>query len=309
MLGILALLGFLLLAAPPSPAGALPRPAGFVNDFAGVLDETSRAELVRLAAEVERATSAEIAVAVVPSLDGRTVEEYAEALFNAWGVGKKGKDNGVLVLVCPSCREARLEVGYGLEPVIPDGLAGEVLREHMIPHFKTGDYAAGLLAGTGRIAGILTDGAVALSPKAARSLPEPKGRSPLARAGVLTGLGLFLSLFTGLGFAAVGLAFRRKVVFFLVWGALFGGIPLLLLAAGAVPFPYSAIPLGGAAAGFWAGRRWGHKVPVDGKRGKRGWIGFSGGSGGGRGGGWSGGSSSGGFGGGSSGGGGASGRW
>ena len=92
--------------------------------------------------DVEQQTTAEIAVVTVPSLDGMTVEEYASRLFKAWGIGKKGRDNGVLVLVAPTEHKMRIEVGYGLEAVLPDGLAGQIVRTECLPRFKEGDYAA-----------------------------------------------------------------------------------------------------------------------------------------------------------------------
>lgn len=110
-------------------AGALvaqpdfPKPTGRVSDFAGVLDASSQAEIDRLLDDLERTTSSEVAVAVVRSLDGMSVEEYASRLFKAWGIGQAKQDNGVLVLVAPNERDIRIEVGYGLEGVLPDGLA------------------------------------------------------------------------------------------------------------------------------------------------------------------------------------------
>src|SRR2546430_4392626 len=93
-----------------------PSPQGYVTDAAGVLDPSSKAQLESHLAEFERQTSNEIAVATVPSLEGETIETYAVELFKRWGVGKKGKDNGILLLVAPNDRKVRIEVGYGLEP-------------------------------------------------------------------------------------------------------------------------------------------------------------------------------------------------
>ena len=124
-----------LMAPPTAPAAELPKPHGLVTDLAGVLDADGKAGIEALLRETEQNTSAEIALATVPSLDGRTVEDYANALFNEWGVGKRGKDNGVLVLVAPTERKIRIEVGYGLEPVLPDGLLSchKVQRQVVCP--------------------------------------------------------------------------------------------------------------------------------------------------------------------------------
>jgi uncharacterized protein len=133
----------------------LPQPNGRINDFAGVLDEPTRAELAALSAAVDAETTAEIAVATVTSLSGMSVEDYAVKLFAAWGIGKRDKDNGVLVLVAPMARETRIEVGYGLEPILPDGLAGMIVRDQFLPHFREDNYQEGIVAGVQRIAGIV----------------------------------------------------------------------------------------------------------------------------------------------------------
>src|SRR5262249_8266042 len=132
-----------------------PKPQGYVNDFAGVLDASAKAQLAALVRDTEQKTTVEIAVATVSSLDGMTIEEYANKLYHAWGVGKRGKDNGVLLLVSPLDRKVRIEVGYGLEPVLPDGLSGEIIRTALVPEFKNGAFAAGILAGARRIAEIV----------------------------------------------------------------------------------------------------------------------------------------------------------
>jgi uncharacterized protein len=91
----------LVAALGVSVFAAFPKPNGYINDFAGVLDASSRAELNALVRDTEQATTVEIAVATVTSLDGMTIEEYANRLFQEWGIGKKGSDNGVLLLVAP----------------------------------------------------------------------------------------------------------------------------------------------------------------------------------------------------------------
>lgn len=134
---------------------AFPSPQGPINDVAHVLDVATTTELEKLVADVRDKTTAEIAVVTVPSLDGMTVEEYANKLFAAWGIGKKGKDNGVLILVAPTERKIRIEVGYGLEPVLPDGLAGDIIRNEMLPEFRSGSYTTGVLRGTRQVADIV----------------------------------------------------------------------------------------------------------------------------------------------------------
>lgn len=154
--GLPALL-LLLLAAVPVPA-VPDRPQGYVSDFAGILDERVEQEISSFISQTESKTSAEIAVVTVSSLEDKSVEEYAHEIFNAWGIGKKGKDNGVLLLVAPNERKMRIEVGYGLEPILPDGLAGQIIREQFVPAFKSGDFPGGILSGVERITEIISKG-------------------------------------------------------------------------------------------------------------------------------------------------------
>ena len=150
----LVLVGATIVAAALG-AQTLPAPSGAVNDFATVLTDESRRSLTALIEGVERDTTAEIAVATVPSLDSVSVNEYANKLFKAWGVGQQAKDNGVLVLVAPTEREIHIEVGYGLEGVLPDGLAGAIIREEFVPRFREGDFNGGIVRGVTRVADIL----------------------------------------------------------------------------------------------------------------------------------------------------------
>lgn len=121
------------------------KPQGYLSDFAGVADEASRAELERYCAAVEGSTGAQIALVTVPTLHGEPIEDVANTLYRAWGVGRKGSNEGVLLLLVTGERRSRLEVGYGLEPHIPDGFAGSVLRE-MRPALRAGQYGEALLA-------------------------------------------------------------------------------------------------------------------------------------------------------------------
>lgn len=127
-----------------------------MTDLAGVLDAGTRDEVESLARDLERRTTAELAVVTVPSLEGMTIEQYAVTLFKAWGLGKKDKNNGVLLLVAPSERKVRIEVGYGLEATLPDGLCGEIIRQDVVPAFRAGQIAAGIAAGARGIAGVLS---------------------------------------------------------------------------------------------------------------------------------------------------------
>jgi uncharacterized protein len=136
----------------PAAISTLPSPAGRVSDFAGVLDERTRTAMLSLIDEVERRTSAELAVVTVPSTSPEGIDAYALRLFNTWGIGKRARDNGVLLLVAVGDRDVRIEVGIGLESTISDATAGEILDDAVVPRFRDGDMAGGLAAGLAEIA-------------------------------------------------------------------------------------------------------------------------------------------------------------
>ncbi|MFB3828523.1 MAG: YgcG family protein [Bryobacteraceae bacterium] len=128
------------------------QPQGYVSDFAGVIDAGAKAQLERYCAAVERAAGSQIALVTIPSLQGEPIEDVANTIFRAWGVGRKGENNGIMLLLSTGDRRSRLEVGYGLEPYIPDGFAGSILRE-MRPDLRAGDYSAALIAAARTIGG------------------------------------------------------------------------------------------------------------------------------------------------------------
>src|SRR6185295_10666217 len=121
------------------------KPEGFVSDFAGVIDPKSKAALEQYCAAVQSSTGAQVALVTLPSLQGEPVEEVANTIFRAWGVGAKGKNDGIMLLLSVRDRRSRLEVGYGLEGIIPDGLAGSVLDE-MRPALRQQQYGEAMMA-------------------------------------------------------------------------------------------------------------------------------------------------------------------
>ena len=121
------------------------RPQGYLSDFAGVVDAQSRAEIERYCTLVQQRTGAEIALVTVRSLEGEPPEDVANTIFRAWGVGKKGKDEGIMLLLSTADRRSRLEVGYGLEPLLPDGFSGGLLRS-MRPALRENHYGEAMMA-------------------------------------------------------------------------------------------------------------------------------------------------------------------
>ena len=121
------------------------KPQGYVSDFARVIDAGTRDRLENYCGIVERSTGAQIALVTIPSLEGEPIEDVANTIFRAWGVGQKGKDEGIMLLLAIRDRRSRLEVGYGLEPILPDGLDGSILRE-MRPALRQQRYGEAFLA-------------------------------------------------------------------------------------------------------------------------------------------------------------------
>lgn len=148
---------------------------GYVNDFAGVLSPSARDQLTALCAEVDEKAHAQIAVVTIKSLDGQPVEDYAVDLAQGWGVGPKQSNSGILILLAVEDHKYWTTVGYGLEPILPDGKVGGFGRE-AVPYLRQGNYDAALLLMTRRIADVIAkDRSVTLTPSA--SLPPPRTSS------------------------------------------------------------------------------------------------------------------------------------
>lgn len=194
----------LLLVAVVAPLVAqsdLPQPRGYVNDFAGVIGSAEEEQMRRLAESVERATGAQVAVAVVESIDPYgSIEQYAIALAQAWGVGSGEEDNGVLLVLAMAERRVRIEVGYGLEGAITDGTAGAILDEAVLPALREERYGAGLLRGVEAISAEIAEAyQVDLREYGAQEQPRSLSRSRGNSGGVgrIVYLLIFLFFFGG----------------------------------------------------------------------------------------------------------------
>lgn len=141
----LAIVGLLL--ATTAFAVTLPSPTGFVVDQTGKLNQQNIAEMSAIATRLSQGSGPEVAVAVVESISPETIESYGIKLAESWKVGKKGKDNGVILIVARQERKIRIEVGYGLEGVLPDSKAGRIIADVISPKLKSGDWNGGVRAG------------------------------------------------------------------------------------------------------------------------------------------------------------------
>ena len=149
---------FLLTLSGALIAQNFPSPKGYVSDFANVITPETESRIAAIASAIEKATTAEIAVVTVPNLGPYgSIEEYSIELATAWGIGKEGKDNGMLLILALEERKTRIEVGYGLEGAFPDGMTGRIMDKSMVPYFKNNDFSTGFLKAVEGIAGVMED--------------------------------------------------------------------------------------------------------------------------------------------------------
>ena len=196
-----------LLAAGRALALDVPPLAAPVNDHASVLAPEVKTRLNNELLALQQETGAQIAVLTIPSLEGEVLEDYSLRVASSWGLGKKGKDNGVLLLIAIKDRRLRIEVGQGLEGKLTDLLSGRIIRDEIAPAFKLGDYAAGVENGIAAMMRVVRSGEFAPSPQAlafAQRIKEKEDRN------FYWGLGLtFANLVLGIGAA---LTKRRELL-------------------------------------------------------------------------------------------------
>jgi uncharacterized protein len=185
-------------AASPSEV-TIPAPVGFVNDHAGLMNDEDRAKLEAFLAQVKEKTGAEFAVLTVRSSAPLDPADYKVKVFERWGLGKKGENDGLLLLIDVDAHRAVFETGYGLEGVLPDGLESRIVREEMVPRFRANDFPGGITAGVLRAAQrIAADKGVTLEWNGAELRYDerrPRQRLPTWMIALLVAF-FFLSLFT-----------------------------------------------------------------------------------------------------------------
>ncbi len=155
--------------APVYAYYSLGKPGGFVGDYAGVLSTESKTALEEKLSQFEKSTSNEISVVMIKSLQGDTIENFANKLFQEWGIGKKDKDNGILFVAAIDDRQMRIEVGYGLEGSLTDAQSYWILQNVVKPAFKDGDYNKGIGGAVDKIMGAISG---------SETVPSEKPNSP-----------------------------------------------------------------------------------------------------------------------------------
>lgn len=216
----LRLLTFLVLlfsvAAHAEPVKDL-KPTGYVNDFAHVLDANTTTQIEDLCHQIDEKAHAQIALVTINTLDGSDIESYAVDLFHQWGIGSKSTNRGVLILYAIKDHRARIEVGYGLEPILPDGKVGSFQRE-AIPLMRSENYSQALLLVTSRVADVIAaDAGIQLTGSQPRAPTPDSDRQPqggLSLGGiVLIVIVILIVLFTPL----------RTLLFWMLFSNVFGG--------------------------------------------------------------------------------------
>jgi uncharacterized protein len=191
------------------------KPTGYVNDFADVLDTQTKAQIEDLCTQIDQKAHAQIALVTINTLDGSDIESYAVDLFHKWGIGAKGSDHGVLILYAIKDRQARIEVGYGLEPILPDGKVGGFQRE-AIPLMRSGDYSQALFLVTSRVADVIaSDAGVQIT----HAQPRAPTRRPQQEVHISFG-GIVVLIIIFLIILATPL---RSILFWILFSNTFGG--------------------------------------------------------------------------------------
>lgn len=224
------LLLFVGLPWPGLAQQAIPPLAARVTDLTGTLTQEQRQALEHKLANLEQAKGSQIAVLLVPTTQPETIEQYALRVAEHWKLGRKGVDDGVLLLVAKEDRRLRIEVGYGLEGAIPDAVAKRIIEEIILPRFRGGDFAAGIEAGVEALVSLVSGEPLpAPQPPARRALGLFEETLPVAMMFVFVLGGLLRSMLGRLPGATVA----AGVAFFGAWlllGSLIAALVIALIA-------------------------------------------------------------------------------
>jgi uncharacterized protein len=145
--GLTFAVALLVVVASSAWCAEVPALRGRVNDYAKLLPAGASQNLEDRLSRFEKETGHQVAVLTVPSLDGEDIEGFSIRIAESWKIGQKGFDNGVILVVAPKERQLRLEVGYGLEGILPDAIASRIIRDIIVPRFRANDYAGGITSG------------------------------------------------------------------------------------------------------------------------------------------------------------------
>lgn len=218
-LGAAAIAAALLGPAPARGDLAVPKLAARVTDLTGTLDAGQRAGLESRLAAFEAKKGSQIAVLLVPSTQPEAIEQYSIRVVDQWKLGRKGIDDGALLLVAKDDRKLRIEVGRGLEGVVPDAVANRIIAEHITPRFKEGDFYGGINAGVDRMIRVIEG----------EPLPAPKSKPVLESLGQRGGLDAIDTLFGVLFLVVMANLFLGRMLGRVGGAAATGGLAGLLI--------------------------------------------------------------------------------
>ena len=145
-----------------------------ITDQAGLLSADDYTAIQAELAALEQKSTDQVAVVTLKSLEGYAIEDYGYQLGRKWGIGQKGKDNGILLIVAPNERKVRIEVGRGLEPVMTDAMSSLIIQNAILPEFRRGDFSAGIRAGVRDIKDVLLGDAEEVKERARQSERRPR---------------------------------------------------------------------------------------------------------------------------------------
>jgi uncharacterized protein len=186
--------GLLLIAGSSLAERPFPKPKGLVNDLAGVIPQASEQKINLIVTELFQKTGVPVVVVTMPDIGGAEYNDYANRLYSAWGIGKKGEDKGVLIFITIKERKLRIETGYGVEGILPDGLVGEIRDRYMTPYLKQNKFGEGMLNGTMAVSQIIAkDAGVKLTGQVPIKVPK-KRKSSLSILPII----IFIIIFMGL---------------------------------------------------------------------------------------------------------------
>lgn len=252
MIGIRFVRLFLTLTAALLPLGvfadtAVPSLTAHVTDLTGTLTREQQASLEQKLQQFEAEKGSQVAVLMVPTTQPESIEQYSIRVVEQWKLGRKGTDDGALLIVAKDDRTVRIEVGYGIEGVLTDAISSRIIREDIVPRFKEGNFFEGVDAGTDRIMSVIRGEALPPPSHARNGTTEPIRQLLPALLVLTVVLGGALRAFLGRGPGAV---VTGGVVGFIGW--LLSGIIVVGAMAGAIALFFTLV--GGTPVGWRSGR-------------------------------------------------------
>jgi len=248
LIGLAIIVTVSFFVSPCNSAERFPRPRGAVNDFAGVISARYENDMELLAKEVLQKTNTSVVVATMKSIEGREVADYANRLYEAWGIGVKGVDKGVLIFLTLEERKVWIETGYGVEGILPDGLVGEILDKYTVPYLRKGNYDRGLASALSAVSSVIArDAKVSLS--GTPTMPRVKQTPPERGVSVFSLIAFFIVMSLLLG-TRQGRAMLPLILLMFMMGSRGGGAHFGGFGGGFGGFGGGLSGGGGAGRGF-----------------------------------------------------------